>query len=210
MGKINQGILGGFSGGVGPVIGSGWKGINTMRSRATSVSNPRTAGQVSQRTKFAAAVELGSTLLGSIVKPLWDRFAVKESGYNAFIRSNVPAFSSLGVPTFASLVMSNGSLESVGTITATIADDESTLALAWTDNSGTGFALATDQLYFVAKGDNFNFTGFSNVAVRGDESVSIELPETVFGGESLHMYFSWRRADGTIVSDSAYLLKVIA
>ena len=42
MGTISKGILGGFSGKVGTVIGGNWKGIDYMRSKAASVSNPRT------------------------------------------------------------------------------------------------------------------------------------------------------------------------
>ena len=34
MAKIEHGILGGFSGTVGTVIGGSWKGIDTMRSKA--------------------------------------------------------------------------------------------------------------------------------------------------------------------------------
>ena len=40
MGTIKQGILGGFSGKVGTVIGGSWKGISYMRSQAQSVKNP--------------------------------------------------------------------------------------------------------------------------------------------------------------------------
>jgi len=53
MGTIKQGILGGFSGKVGNVVGASWKGIDYIRSLPSSVSNPRTPGQVTQRTKFS-------------------------------------------------------------------------------------------------------------------------------------------------------------
>ena len=52
MGKIAQGILGGLSGKVGNVIGGSWKGIDYIRIKPSSVANPRTVGQVNQRTKF--------------------------------------------------------------------------------------------------------------------------------------------------------------
>ena len=47
MGTIKQGILGGFSGKVGTVVGSSWKGISYMRGLATrytstSHSSPKT------------------------------------------------------------------------------------------------------------------------------------------------------------------------
>ena len=55
MGKINQGILGGFSGKVGTVVGSTWKSINYMRALAVSVHNPNTVKQQCQRGKFRTA-----------------------------------------------------------------------------------------------------------------------------------------------------------
>lgn len=52
MGTIKQGILGGFSGKVGTVIGSSWKGIAYMRGRAQSIKNPKTEAQQKQRSFF--------------------------------------------------------------------------------------------------------------------------------------------------------------
>ncbi len=52
MGNIKQGILGGFSGKVGTVVGSNWKGISYMRAIAPSIRDARTAKQLAQREKF--------------------------------------------------------------------------------------------------------------------------------------------------------------
>ena len=52
MGKIKQGILGGFRGTVGTVVGSSWNGIAYMKGKPQSVRNPRTDAQVNQRTFF--------------------------------------------------------------------------------------------------------------------------------------------------------------
>ena len=52
MGKIKQGILGGFKGTVGTVIGSSWNGIAYMKGKPQSVKNPRTDAQVQQRNFF--------------------------------------------------------------------------------------------------------------------------------------------------------------
>ena len=52
MGKIKQGILGGFKGKVGTVIGSSWNGIAYIRGLAQSVKNPKTAAQLQQRAYF--------------------------------------------------------------------------------------------------------------------------------------------------------------
>ena len=62
MGKIKQGILGGFKGKVGTVIGSSWNGISYMKGRPQSVRNPRTDAQVQQRNFFKKLQGLVSQL----------------------------------------------------------------------------------------------------------------------------------------------------
>ena len=52
MGKIKQGILGGFRGTVGTVVGSSWNGVAYMKGKPQSVRNPRSDAQVQQRTFF--------------------------------------------------------------------------------------------------------------------------------------------------------------
>ena len=58
MGKIKQGILGGFKGKVGTVIGASWNGIAYMRGLAQSHKNPKTAAQLQQRTFFKEVQDL--------------------------------------------------------------------------------------------------------------------------------------------------------
>ena len=62
MGKIKQGILGGFKGKVGTVIGSSWNGISYMRGQAQSVRNANTPAQQMQRGFFKDLQTLVSQL----------------------------------------------------------------------------------------------------------------------------------------------------
>ena len=52
MGKIKQGILGGFRGKVGTVIGASWNGIAYMKGLPQSQKDPKTAAQMAQRNYF--------------------------------------------------------------------------------------------------------------------------------------------------------------
>ena len=52
MGKIKQGILGGFKGKVGTVIGASWNGIAYMKGLPQSQKDPKTAAQMAQRAFF--------------------------------------------------------------------------------------------------------------------------------------------------------------
>ena len=62
MGKIKQGILGGFRGTVGTVVGSSWNGIAYMKGKPQSVKNPKTDAQLQQRGFFRDLQQLVAQL----------------------------------------------------------------------------------------------------------------------------------------------------
>lgn len=206
MGIIKQGILGAVSGKVGSVVGSSWKGIATLRSRAASVANPRTAPQVNARTKFTGIVKFASAILAEIVKPLWDRFAQQESGYNAFIARNYEASSNTGEIDPLLIVTSQGKM------TATAIDNVETFAanqnitLDWINDSGQGFKLATDIPYVTIFNTTLNTVkGYSFPASSRASTTVVATQTGVEVGNTFYAYLSFRRVDGTIVSDSAFL-----
>ena len=88
MGKINLGILGSFSGKVGNVVGGSWKGISYMRAKASSVSNPRTDGQMGQRSKFALVLGILKPMTG-FIRVGYKRFTIKQTAFNAAMGSPV-------------------------------------------------------------------------------------------------------------------------
>lgn len=96
MAIIKRGILGGFSNKIGNVVGTSWKGISVMRSLPQSVHNPKTEAQEEQRTNFAVASKLGSQLLDAVIKPFWDKRAVRMSGYNLWLQKNLAVWKELG------------------------------------------------------------------------------------------------------------------
>ena len=58
MGKIKQGILGGFKGKVGTVIGSSWNGIAYMRGLPQSHKDAKSQAQLAQRDFFKEVQDL--------------------------------------------------------------------------------------------------------------------------------------------------------
>lgn len=96
MAIIKRGILGGFSNKIGNVVGTSWKGISVMRSLPQSVHNPKTVAQEEQRTNFAVASKLGSQLLDAVIKPFWDKRAIRMSGYNLWVQKNLEVWKEYG------------------------------------------------------------------------------------------------------------------
>ena len=205
MGVIKRGILGGFKGRVANVVGSSWKGVAYMKSLPLSVSNPNTAGQQTQRGKFGQAVEFAKSILTACIKPLWDRWAQQMSGYNAFIKENIDNFDATDLDTPEDLIIASGviDVEPVSAVVFHSSDD--TVAFQWTDNSGSGNKLATDELYIVC----YNATTKSVGAVATGIARSVEAYDDVANiaigtGNVCHLYTAFRRADGSEVSDSTH------
>ena len=53
-----------------------------MRAKATSVSNPRTDGQVNQRTKFALVLAILKPITG-FLRVGYKKYAIKQTAFNA-------------------------------------------------------------------------------------------------------------------------------
>ena len=205
MAIVRQGILGGFRGRVGNIVGTGWKGKAVMKSLPLTVANPRTAGQVLQRGKFSMLVHLASNILASIVKPLWDRSASGMSGYNAFISANQNAFHSSGAFVADQLVISRGRMLAPTFIAFT--ESGSNLNVTVTNPVGDRYALPTDKIYCLVLGDDHKtplFAGQTS-ATRGAGATAQFTANDVLGGADVGVsmvYCSYLRTDGSEVSNS--------
>lgn len=209
MGVIKRGVLGGFSGRVANVVGSSWKGIAYMKALPLSVANPQTAAQTGQRTKFSACVFVAGVLLTAIVKPLWDRFAQGMSGYNDFVSRNIENFSSSGVLDYPNLKIAIGTLTGFDTFACTADASLTNIDFTWVNNAGTGNALASDVAFFAI----YNVTQDVWIA-EGESDIRSAANWSVYGegmvaGDVLKVYGAFRRADGTLVSNTSFASVVV-
>lgn len=206
MGTIKQGILGGFSGKVGTIVGSSWKGLSYMRGQAQSVKNPRTAKQMAQRDKFALALSFIRPIQ-SFIKVGFKTYAVHQSEFNAAmsytlknaIKGTYPSFTI----DYAQAMVSRGSLAKPLNIQKQNNDNE--IAVSWQDNSGTANALDTDFAMIMAyNADKQEAVYDMTSTCRGDEGSSLRYPSD-WVGDTVHVYLAFVSEDGTLVSDSEYV-----
>lgn len=208
MARINRGILGGFKGKVANVVGSSWKGIETMRARPISVLNPRTTSQVNNRNRFSSVSLLAASMLSSIVKPLNDRFAQKQSGYNLFCSRNKDVFNASGAFVGASLILSSGKLGD-DIIEAATKEDPSVAQVTWPREPSGSYQQSTDLMYAVVIDVNGDVVGTSSglyTRARGD--LQIDCGDHVVVATD-RMYLASLRADGTMCSNSATALVTV-
>lgn len=206
MGEIKQGILGGFSGRVGTVVGSSWKNVSYMRALAISVNNPRTPKQQTQRGKFALCMSFLSAVT-PYLRTSYRSFAQGRSAFNAamsyLLRNAITgSFPDLRVDYNRALV-ARGNLMPVFDATATLTGDK--IGFTWKDNSGMGDALPTDLamplVYNKVKGE-----AIYNLAAgtRKDVKAQIDLPAG-WADDALAVYLAFCNENGTRVANSICL-----
>ena len=207
MGVIKQGILGGFSGRVGGVVGSSWKGIAYMKTLPLSVANPKTAAQVAQRNSFSQSVLVAVQILSTLIKPLWDRFSVQMSGFNEFLQINIEKYDEALDNAWRNFIMSKGKMAATAIVTASIAADNSSAIVTWVDDSGSGLKLITDVPFItVVDVDGVSIAGLEGVSTRSSAAAVLLFPSATYIGLIAYVWLSFKRADGTIVSDSSVLI----
>ncbi|MDD4227585.1 MAG: DUF6266 family protein [Mariniphaga sp.] len=207
MGTIKQGILGGFSGKVGTVIGGSWKGISYMRSQAQSVSNPRTEGQVNQRTKFTLALEFLKPITDAI-RVGFKLYAQKQTAFNAAmsytLANAISGTSSSDYSLeYANALISRGSLTSAANGAATASSGN--IVITWDDNSDVGSATSTDKAIIVvlnaSKSEAITDTAG---ATRSAGTQTIGVPSD-WSGDEVQVYLGFVSEDSKEVANSDYL-----
>ena len=133
MGKIKQGILGGFKGKVGTVIGSSWNGIAYMRGLAQSVKNPKTAGQQTQRGFFREVMDLAGQFSNEQLAFLFPTAPSGMTRRNALVKQLAAVFAVDGDTKSVDLgnINSLGNAATADMPEVAIAVDGSNLAISW-------------------------------------------------------------------------------
>ena len=206
MGTIKKGILGGFSGKVGTVVGASWKGIAYMRSLPQKVKNPRTAGQVSQRSKFALTMHYLKPMT-AFLRTGWKLYAHRQSPINAAMSYALANAVTGTYPDYeidpSMILVSRGSLATA--VNANANDAGGSIDISWDDNSNVSNAKQTDKALIAianpTKGEAVTITageermtGYQNTVIPADWS-----------GDEVQVYLGLISEDGKEVSNSVYL-----
>ncbi|GAP68844.1 hypothetical protein BA6E_105118 [Bacteroidales bacterium 6E] len=210
MGKIYKGILGGFSGKVGTVVGFIRNGVAYMRSIAAAVAQPNTLPQLEQRAKFGLAI--------SFIRPLTEflkigfrnytgkmsavNYAMSQTLKNG-IRGTYPDFSI----DYANVLVSKGTLAGVlNPIAVSLVAGE--VSISWDDNSDEVNAQPTDSTLILAINPTTHeavFTNGESTRVEGTQTLAVP---TSFSGETLECYMAFADADGKVAT-SKYVGPVV-
>ena len=210
MGKIKEGILGGFSGKVGAVIGASWKGIEYMRGLPHKSNKPRTDGQLAQQMVFT----LHREFCGGAIEFVDDCFQNYEKhtpmnsaiSYN-MINATTGIYPDLRVD-FPNFMYSKGDLLGTWQPQA-VSVTPQTLDLSWQNGLFNPMCSADDiVIALVYDPVSREFATFPQAAKRSDGMVQLELPGN-FIGHGVHTYLSFYSKSRNISSTNQYVGETI-
>lgn len=207
MGTFKKGILGGFSGKVGTVIGANWRGLDVMRSLPKKSGVSPTLLQVEQRQRFAAVMgflaPVGNLLASYYGSPSGTLSRLNKAvSYHLkhALMGNSPNFSI----DYTKVVLSKGEL--IGARNAAVsAPTAGSIQLDWDDNSGQVFAAADDLLLAVLYNANKRqFVVEEGPATRQEGTAHMAIP-VEFAGDTLQVWIGFVGSTSAKAATSVYL-----
>jgi len=184
MAKLDMGILGGFSGRVGTVVGYHRRGAWFVRAYQPHIKDRKSAAQLEQRSRFKAMIQFASPatpVLRIGLKQLAADQQITEG--NAFLKINKECFpresrNSRAID-YSSLQFSRGSLPGVRSLQWSV-DEGGALRVQW--ERGGGVRGDRVHIYVYCRG-----CGLVAEGRRGDGHVQLLLPEG-FTPDGMHVW----------------------
>jgi hypothetical protein len=209
MGTLFIGILGGFSGTVGTVIGSSnRKGEDIIRVKSKKARTASTEGQISQQTRFS--------LVTAFLKPLnmFLKIGLRKAAGTVMSSNNYACQFALknaiaGIaPDFeidyGNVIISEGSLGQVKVVCAELT--QGNVSFQWEDNSANNLGEPTDKAILIVYNVNNHELSYSiGQLTRSSAGGLLPVPNGNAGDQLLLYLFFQSATAPTLVSTSQYL-----
>jgi len=205
MGKFIKGILGGFSGKIGNVIGAYHRGVDYMRSLPRKSSKAATLPQLNQRMRFKTVMGFLRPIV-AFIRVGYQMYKGTETPFNAAVAYHLEnavtgVYPNLVID-FAEVRLSKGDLLQVyqAEVSTEVGHE---LKLDWLNNAGPLSPELTDEATVVVYNPMKDlFVALQGAAVRSALTYTLALPGD-FVGDQVHVYMYFVGAKRS--SDSVYL-----
>lgn len=212
MSIVTQGILGGFSGKTGPVVGSTWKGRSIMRAKPVFKKNRTfTQPQMDQQEKFKMMMTFlrGIDYLLNLTYKTSNRERTGfQEAFSANLRDAVAGLESPFSIDYRKVKVSNGSIPILSP--ATFESDTSNMVkFGWTAtvDSGNRASVADRAIGVVyCPEDNLFLTSHFNTR-RSDQELLMDA--AIFINKEVHGWIFFLSDDESKASNSQYVGSII-
>ena len=214
MSVVSNPLIGASKQKMGNAVFSTWKGINVLKTKPLSVANPRTDGQLVQRSGFSILVEAYRQMSGVVTRG-FKELAIRKSEFNAFMSYNLKNAIDYSTPPTAiledaALLISKGSIAVTPVLTVVADRSSNTIVATFATTADQPGQSLTDVALIAAWNSVTNeFTGAVTTAARSTGTASIDLPASWATGQALSVYVGFSNPLTKKCSDSQYTLATI-
>lgn len=214
MSIVSQGILGGFSGKTGPVIGSSWKGKPIMRAKPVYKKNRTfSKDQMSQQEKFKMMMTFLhgiDYLLNLTYKTNNNTRSGFQEAFSVNLKEAVAGDESPFDIDYAKVRLSKGSIPAIAQCILT-AEDSNMVAFSWNgavpENNGNKSSTADKAIAVLYCPEDKSFLVSNFNTRRSDEELLLDA--AAFTGKEVHGWFFFLSDDESRASDTKYLGAVL-
>ena len=211
MGTFSKGILGGFSGKVGTVVGTTWRGIDVMRSLPKKSKKVATATQLQQREKFSQVSDFLNQI-NAVVSSYFGSDKGEKTRRNramSYLLKEALTFENPDwVWNYSKVLISRGDLPGLATGNAT-STVSNALEITWANNSDQGMALPNDKLVVVVYAESNQTALPFLLAGKRDETTTLVTLPAYFSGLSVQVWATFANENDTKYATSSYLGEVV-
>lgn len=204
MGKFQVGILGGFEGKVGTVVGGRWKGIDYMRHKGRKSTKPSTQAQLEQQARFSLITKFIAKLGKLFMRSFKDTPELTGSNvafryaYDNALTGVYPSYSI----DYSKVLISKGELQNAGLPTAT-ASGAGNITFDWQDNTSDTMAYADDNAVIVVYCPELDIAVYTKAgAQRSTKTHTFNVVN--FTGKIVHSWISFLTSDQKTYATSIY------
>jgi len=201
----NNGILGPFSGTIGNVVGSSWKGIPVIKAKPVRKNFEVSALQQEQKAKFQLIMKFLQPL-NELLNQTFKKSAVGMSGLNKALSENRNAVSrdypAMAID-FSKVVLSKGKLP-LGEPPTLISSEAGKLLLTWKTGDGINRLLTSGSAFIAAYCEEFNRWIFGQYTIA-DSVSSFMLEVAPFNGRNVQTYIGFISKGSQRFSESRYM-----
>jgi hypothetical protein len=206
MAILSHGPLGNFTGPVGNIIGSTWKGKQVIRQKPAERKAVSTELQIQQQIKFSLIMKLLQPLT-DLVKQTFSQNPPRMTRFNRAFSQNYRRAVTGTYPDFSidysQVILGRGRLSQAGKITCS-SPSTGKLSCTWINYSNYANAGKDDKVYLVSYCERLNHWSFE-IGITDRDSGFCATEDAALSEESLHIYIGFISAYGKQSSDSQYV-----
>jgi hypothetical protein len=192
MARLKGGIESMISGKIGGVVFVQTKWGKYARSVPTrGKKRPWSPKQVMARKRFSAVYAFWKQFQRTPFKQIWDEAAEMMSGYNFYLKTNMPAFGEDGALIDPErLHFSAGKLPLPHRLNAKrMESDPTKIEASWQNDEGSGVARPDDELMMMVSNDGKFIGPIATGAIRRQETAVIQLPAVTGTIQGIYLFF---------------------